>query len=120
MNKLLDQKHAVKLDNCSDKHFISPIEITVRKRTKNIFICKKKHQKPNIEQLLDNSAHVIEMDDRQQTLSSALDLRYAHLQILPDLKSKSQYKFSLIVGNATGNYQFQIGFLGLTNMSNDR
>ena len=30
LSKLLDQKHNVKLDKCSDKRFISPIVITVK------------------------------------------------------------------------------------------
>ena len=31
LNKLMDQKHIVKLDKCSDRQFISPIVITVKK-----------------------------------------------------------------------------------------
>ena len=31
LNKLIDQKHIIKLDKCSDKQFISPIVITVKK-----------------------------------------------------------------------------------------
>ena len=30
-NKLMDQKHIIKVDNCSDRQFISPIAITVKK-----------------------------------------------------------------------------------------
>ena len=31
LNKLIDQKHIIKLDKCSDRQFISPIVITVKK-----------------------------------------------------------------------------------------
>ena len=31
VNKLIDQKHIIKLDKCSDRQFISPIVITVKK-----------------------------------------------------------------------------------------
>ena len=31
LNKLIDQKHIIKLEKCSDKQFISPIVITVKK-----------------------------------------------------------------------------------------
>ena len=31
LNKLIDQKHIKKLDKCSDKQFINPITITVKK-----------------------------------------------------------------------------------------
>ena len=41
LNKLIVQKHAFKLDNCSDKHFISPIEISVRKNTKKNYLQKE-------------------------------------------------------------------------------
>ena len=31
LNKLMDQKHIIKLDNYSDRQFISPIVITIKK-----------------------------------------------------------------------------------------
>ena len=31
LNKLIEQKHNIKIDNCSERHFISPIVITVKK-----------------------------------------------------------------------------------------
>ena len=36
LNKLIDQKHIIKFDKCSDKQFISPIVITVKKGTKRL------------------------------------------------------------------------------------
>ena len=59
----MDQKHIIKLDKCSDRQFISPIVISVKKdQTVNLalnskkinkFIHKKKYQMPNIDLLLD-------------------------------------------------------------------
>ena len=71
---------------------------------------------PNIELLLNNIAQVVKSDKSKQTLYSTLDLRYAYSQIPLDKTTKEQCNFSLIVGNATGTYQFQTGFYGLTVM----
>ena len=66
LNKLIDQKHIIKLDKCSDRQFNSPIVITVKKdqmvklalvsKEINQFIHNNKYQMPNIDLLLDNIA----------------------------------------------------------------
>ena len=129
LNKLIDQKHIIKLDKCSDKQFINPIVITVKKdQTVNLaldskkiikFIHKNKYQMPNIDLLLDKIAQVVKSGKTKQTLFSKLDLRYAYSQIQLDQKTREQCSFSLIGGNATGTYQFQTGFYGLTDMPAD-
>ena len=126
LNKLMDQNHIIKLDECSDQQFISPIVITVKKdqtvklpldsKKINKFIHRNKNQMPNIELLLDNIAQVVKSDKSQQTLFSTLDLRYAYSQIPLDKTTKEQCNFSLIGGKATGTYQFQTGFYGLPDM----
>ena len=63
VKKLLDEKHIIKLNSCSNKNFISPIVITV-KRDKTVKLAldskilkksihKKKYQMPNIDNLFD-------------------------------------------------------------------
>ena len=71
---------------------------------------------PNIDLLLDNIAQVVKSDKSNQTLFSTLDLRYAYSQIPLDKATREQCNFILIGGNATGTYQFQTGFYGLTDM----
>ena len=71
---------------------------------------------PNIDLLLDNIAQVVKSNNSQQTLFSTLDFRYAYSQIPLDKSTREQCNFSSIGGNATGTYQFQTGFYGLTNM----
>ena len=45
LNKLIDQKHIIKLDKCSDRQFISPIVITVKKdQTVKLALDSKKNQ----------------------------------------------------------------------------
>ena len=126
LNKLFDQKHIIKLDKGSDKQFISPIVIkdkkdqTVKlaldsKKVTNI-IHKNKHQVPNFDLLLTNIAQVVISDKSKPTLFSKLDFCYAYSQIPLDRKTREQCNFSLVGGNATGTYQFQTGFFGLTDM----
>ena len=124
LNKLIDQKHIIKFDKCSDTQFISPIVITVKKdqtvklaldsKKINKYIHKNKYQMPNMGLLLDNIAQVAKSDKSNQTLFSTLDLRYAYSQIPLDKATREQCNFSLISGNATGTYQFQAKFYGLT------
>ena len=71
---------------------------------------------PNKDLLLDNIAHVVKSDKSDQPLFRTLDLRYAYSQIPLDKTTREQCNFSLIGGNATGTYQFQTGFYGLTDM----
>ena len=71
---------------------------------------------PNIELLLDNIAQVVKSYKSKETLFSTLELRYAYSQSRLDKTTKEQCNFSLIGGNATGTYQFQTGFYGLTVM----
>ena len=63
-DKLLEQCHIQKLEECSDKYFVSPIVITVKKdgsvklaplesRELNKQVHKNKYQMPNIEELMD-------------------------------------------------------------------
>ena len=66
IRSLIDYGHIVKLNSCSDKQFISPIVITVKKdhtiklamdsKQINKAIHKNKYQMPNIDVLLDNVA----------------------------------------------------------------
>ena len=116
LNKLIDHKHIIKLDKCSDKQFISPIGITVKKdqtaklaldsKKINTYIHKNKYQLPNIDLLLDKIAQVVKSDKSNQTLFTTLDLRYAYSQIPLDKKTGEKCNFSPIGGNATGKYQF--------------
>ena len=124
--KLIDQKHIIKLDKCSDKKIISPIVITVKKdqtvklaldsKKINKYIHKNKYQMPNINLLLDTIAQVMKSDKSNQILFTTIDLRYAYSQIPLDKSTREQCNFSLIGGNATATYQFQTGIYGLTDM----
>ena len=81
-------------------------------------IHKNKYQMPNIDILLDNVAQSAQQghDKPGTTLFSTIDLRYAYSQLKLDDATRQQCNFSIIGGQATGTYQFQTGFYGLTDM----
>ena len=124
----IDQGHIVKLDSCSDKQFISPIVITVKKdhtiklamdsKQINKMIHKNKYQMPHIDVLLDNVTQSAQEGNGKPgtTYFSTIYLRYAYSQLKLDDTTKTQCNFSIIGGQATGSYQFQTGFYGLTDM----
>ena len=117
----------MKLDKCSDKKFISPIVITV-KRDKSIklamdfkiinkLIHKNKYQMQNIDCLMDKIAQSIsESSHEGEVLFSTIDLRYAYNQLPLDEATAKQCNFNIVGGQATGTYRFITGFYGLTDM----
>ena len=84
----------------------------------NKMIHKNKYQMPNIDILLDNVAQSAQQghDKPGTTLFSTIDLRYAYSQLKLDDATRQQCNFSIIGGQATGTYQFQTGFYGLTDI----
>ena len=123
LNKLIDQNHIINLEKCSDKQFISTIVITVKK-TKQSYLrwtlrnLTGSFTKTSIKfQLLifySITSQTKKSDTKEQTLFSSLDLRYSQIPL--DKKTREQCNFSLIGGNATGTFQFETGFYGLTDM----
>ena len=69
LEKLLDEKNIIKLSNCPDKYFISPIVVTVKKdqtiklaldsKVLNKAIHKNKYQIPNIDTLIESISQQI-------------------------------------------------------------
>ena len=122
LNKLMDQKHIVILNRCSDKHLTSPNVITVEKdqtfklaldsKKVNDFIHKNKYQMSKIDLPLDNNAQIVKSNSKEQTLFSTRDLRYAHWQIPSD---KLEIKAILASSKAAPlGHLFQKEICGLT------
>ena len=85
MKKLSEQGHIEKLQKCSDKNFISPIVITVKKDKSvklaldsNVLykaIHKNKYQMPNIDSLIDSiSKHINDSNHGENVYFSTIDL----------------------------------------------
>ena len=108
LKKLLDEKHIIKLNSCSDKNFISPIVITVKRdktvklalesKILNKSIHKNKYQMPNINNLFDTIQQNLNTSASQETARKRLG------------------NFNIISGERTGTYRFITCFYGLTDM----
>ena len=127
LKKLLDEKHIIKLNSCSDKNFISPIVITVKRdktvklaldsKILNKSIHKNKYQMPNIDNLIDTIQQNLNTSASQETAYySTLDLKYAYSQLKLDPKTAQHCNFNIISGEKTGTYRFITGFYVLTDM----
>ena len=127
LKKLLDEKHIIKLNSCSDKNFISPIVITVitdktvklalDSKILNKSIHKNKYQMPNIDNLIDTIQQNLNTSASQETAYfSTLDLKYAYSQLNLDPETAKHSNFNFISGEKTGTYRFITGFYGLTDM----
>ena len=85
LKKLLAEKQVIKLNSCSDKNFISPIVITVKRdktvklaldsKILNKSIHKNKYQTPNIDNLIDTFQQNLNTNVSHETAYfSTLDL----------------------------------------------
>ena len=126
INKLLRQGHIEKLNECSDKYFVSPIVITVKKdgsvklalesRELDKQVHKNKYQMPNFEELIDTVGQTISERKPGDVYFSTMDLTYAYGQLPPSPETSVQCNFLLVGGKSTGTNRFQTGFYGLTTM----
>ena len=128
LEKLIQDKQIIRLEKCSDEHFISPVVITVKhdksvkialdSKKLNDAIHKNKYQMQSIDHLIDEVANYI--SERKQNPGqfyfSKIDLKYAYSQIPLDPNIQKHCNFSLLGGKATGNHRFINGFYGLTDM----
>ena len=127
LKKLSEQGHFEKLQECSDKNFISPIVITVKmdksvklalvSKILNKAIHKNMYQMPNIDSLIDSiSQHINDSNRGDNVYFSTINLKYSYIQLNLHPDTARHCKFNIICGNATGTYRFQTGFYGLTDM----
>ena len=127
LKKLSDQGHIEKLLECSDKNFISPIVITVKKdksvklaldsKVLNKAIHKNKYQMPKIDSLIDSiSQYIKDSNQSDNVYLSTIDLKYAYSQLKLHPDTSPHSNFNIIFGDSTGTYLFKTGFYGLTDM----
>ena len=127
LKKLSQQGHIEKLQECSDKNFISPIVFRVKKdisvklaldsKILNKSIHKNKYQTPNIDSLIDSiSQHINDSNQGENVYFSTIDLKYAYSQSNLHPDTARHCNFNIICVDATGTYCFKTGFYGLTDM----
>ena len=93
IRKIIEQKHLTKLVKCSERVFISPVVVTIKKdnSVKFALYCKiltkslnkNKYQMPNVETLIDQVGHTISRltAKNYDILLSKIDLRYLYSQL---------------------------------------
>ena len=126
IDKLIKQGHIERLKDCSDKYFVSPIVITVKKngsvklaleaREKNKQVRKNKYQMPNNEELMDAFDQTICEKKSGEIYFSTMDLTYAYGQLPLGQDTSVHCNFSLVGGRSTGTYRFKTECYGLTTM----
>ena len=132
LKKLSDEGHIEKINKCSDKNFISPIVITVKKdksvklaldwKVLNEAIHKNKYQMPNIDSFISSILRYInDFNQRFQTQGdkvyfSTIDVKYAYSQLKLHPDTSRHCNFIIICGESTGTYRIKTRFYGLTDM----
>ena len=127
MKKLSEQGHIEKLQECSDKNFISPIVVTVKEdqsvklardfKVLNQAIHKNEYQMPNIDSNIDSiSQHISDSNHGDNVYFSMIDLKYTYSQLNLHPDTARHCNFNIICGDATGTYRFKTGFYGLTDI----
>ena len=87
LKKLLDEKHIIKLTKCTDKYFVFPMDVTVKKdqaiklamdsKILNKAIHKNKYQMPNIDTLIESISQQLSAPPSQnRAYFSTIDLKY--------------------------------------------
>ena len=127
LKKLLEEKHIIKLNNCSDKNFVSPTVITVKRdktvklaldsKILNKSIHKIKYQMPNKDNLIDTIQQNLNTNASHETAYfSTLDLKYAYSQSNLDRETAGHCNFKIVSGEGTCTYRITTGFYGLNDM----
>ena len=126
IERLLEEGHIEKVNEVTDKQFIQPVVITVKKdksvkialdaRALNNEIVKDKYQMPNLEHLVDLVAQQLDNKEQEKALYTSLHMRYAYGQVPLEEETAKHCNFQIIGGKAIGTYRFITGFYGLTIM----
>ena len=126
LEKLLNEGHIEKVNNCSDQFFISPIVITVKKdksikialdsKILNKAIHKNKYQMPNIDSLIQTISQTLSTAPQEIAYFTTLDLQYAYSQLKLHSDTARHCNFNIVSGDMTGTFRFKTGFYGLTDM----
>ena len=123
---MLEERDIERVKEVTDKQFIQPVVITVKKdksvkialdaKALNNEIVKDEYQMLNLEHLVDLVAEQLDNKEQEKALYTSLDMRYAYGQMPLEEETAKHCNFQIIGGKATGTYRFITGFYGLTIM----
>ena len=126
MEKVLKEGHIRRVDKISDELFIQPVVVTVKKdktveiapdaRSLKNAILKEKYQMPNLENLMEQVAEIINSEKEGEVRFTSLDMMYAYGQTELHPETARHCNFQIIGGRATGTHAFNTGYYGLTIM----
>ena len=113
IDRLIKEGHIIKLQECSDKYFGSPIVITV-KNDGNIKLAidsgelkkqvhKNKYELPNIDEQVEGISQINAERKAVDVYFTTLDFTYAYGQVSLEQKTSEQCNFSLVGGKSIGN-----------------
>ena len=126
IERILSEGHIEKVTEVTDKEFIQPVVITVKRdkslkialdaRELNNELIKDKDQMLKLEHLVDIVAEQLDNSVKGQAWYTSLDMRYAFDQVPLEKETARHCNFQIIGGKATGTYRIITGFYGLTVM----
>ena len=115
IDRLLKEGHIEKENEVTDKQFIQPVVITVKKnksvkialdaRALNNEIVKDQNQMSNLKHLVGLVAEQLDNKEQGKALYTSLNMRYAYGQVLGEETAK-HCNFQIVGGKATGTYRF--------------
>ena len=124
IRNLLQKDHIRKSDEITDEMFIQPVVFTVKKersvkialdaRSLNNAILKNKYQMPDLENLMDKIAEIINGKEEGEVFFTSLDMLYAYGQTVLHPKTAKHCNFQIFARVMAGSYAFNTGFYGLT------
>ena len=109
-------KDIIKLQECSDKYFVSPIVITVKKDGSTKLALESRELNKQVHKNKYQISQIIAEKKSGNVYFTTLDFTYAYGQVALKQKTSEQCNFSLVGGKSTGTYRFKNGFYGLTSM----
>ena len=116
--QFIKEGHIRRVDKINDKVFIQPVIITVKKdktvkvaldaRLLNNAIQKNKYQMPNLDNLMEQVAEIMNSTDEGEVRFTSLDMKYAYGQTELHPETAQHCNFQIIGGRATGTYAFSL------------
>ena len=126
ITKLIKEGHIRRFDRINDEVFIQPTVITVKRdktvkialdaRQLNNGIQKDNYQMPNLDNLMEQVAEIINSTNEGDVRFNSLDMQYGYGQTELHPDTAKHCNFQIIGAKATGTYTFKTGLFGLTTM----